>query len=255
MEIVKGDPGAKPSRRDRAAATRRRVTEAAYARFASHGYAATTMEAIAASAAVAVQTVYFIFHTKAELLVAAMVLAGGAPGESATVMDRDWIRGAIEAPGGARRLALIVEHGNEIYRRLAPMFPAVRAAASVDAEVDVAWQRIVADRRSGMARMMGLMKERGELRPGLDVGFAADLLFGLHRAEVYLAFTVECGWAVERYKAWQYVVLVQQLLPPADARSALAPPWAAVADLSFTTELASLQRVGTANDPRGQTSE
>ena len=37
----------------------------------------TTMDAIAADAGVAVQTVYFTFHTKAELLLAAMTVAGG----------------------------------------------------------------------------------------------------------------------------------------------------------------------------------
>jgi len=237
MAAVKSDSSSKPTRRDRAAATRRRVAEAAYARFAALGYAATTMEAIAADAGVAVQTAYFIFHTKAELLVAAMVIAGGAPAEADAVMERDWIRQVIDATDGPRRLALIVEHGNEIYRRLAPMFPAVRAAASVDPDVDRAWQTIVTGRRQGMTRIVGLMAERGELRPGLDPGLAADVLFGLHRAEVYLAFTVECGWSVERYKAWQWKTLVDQLLPSDEARTALLPPGDVVTDLSFARDL------------------
>ena len=71
---------AKITRRERAKATRRRIAEAALVRFSGQGYAATTMDAIAGDAGVAVQTVYFTFHTKAELLIAALKIAGGGPG-------------------------------------------------------------------------------------------------------------------------------------------------------------------------------
>ncbi|MGH2394330.1 MAG: helix-turn-helix domain-containing protein, partial [Candidatus Limnocylindria bacterium] len=74
--------GARPSRRQRAAATRRRIGEAAFRLFALSGYAATTMEAIAREAGVAVQTVYFTFHTKAAVLIEAMKVGGGAPAET-----------------------------------------------------------------------------------------------------------------------------------------------------------------------------
>lgn len=52
-----------------------------------------------------------------------------------------------------------------------------------------------------------LFVARRELREGLDPGLALDLLIGLHRAETYLALTVECGWSMERYKAWQFATL------------------------------------------------
>src|SRR5215472_3214140 len=57
-----------PSRKERAAATRHRILDSALAAFSKQGYSATTMDAIAAGAGVAVQTVYFTFRTKAELL-------------------------------------------------------------------------------------------------------------------------------------------------------------------------------------------
>ena len=93
----------KMTRRERAKATRRRIAEAALARFSGQGYAATTMEAIANDAGVAVQTVYFTFHTKAELLIAALTIAGGGPGAAEDVLARDWIAEVIDAPTGPRR--------------------------------------------------------------------------------------------------------------------------------------------------------
>ena len=225
----------KITRRERAKATRRRIAEAALARFSGQGYAATTMEAIANDAGVAVQTVYFTFHTKAELLIAALTIAGGGPGVAEDVLARDWIAQVIDAPTGPRRLALIVEHGNEIYRRIGPLLPAVQSAA-------LAWRGLVDRRRDGMRRIVDeVFARRGELRAGLDPALALDLLFGLHRAEVFVAFTVECGWTIERYKAWQFVTLARAILPADDADAACEPGSVTVADLSFAPDVATFR--------------
>lgn len=226
------------TRRDRARATRRRIAEAALRRFSEQGYAATTMDAVARDAGVAVQTIYFTFHTKAELLIASLEVAGGEPGSPEVVMERGWIGRVIEAPSGTRRLALIVEHSNEIYARVGPLLGAVSAAASVDPEVDQAWRGLVARRRAGMNQIIEVFAARGELRDGLDPSLALDLLFGINRAETYLAFTLECGWSMPRYKAWQFATLARQMLPAANAQEALAGGSAEVADLSFVDELA-----------------
>jgi TetR/AcrR family transcriptional regulator of autoinduction and epiphytic fitness len=219
-------------------ATRRRIIEAALARFRDEGYAATTMETIAADAGVAVQTVYFTFHTKAELLLASVTVAGGDPDAPEDPVERAWFGRVMAAASGARRLALIVELGNEIYVRVGPLLPAVRAAASADPGVDIAWQGLAARRRKGMREVVDVFARRGELRPGLDPVLALDLLFGIHRSETYLAFTDECGWSIERYKAWQFATLARLLLSVETADAALAKGSSEVADLSFAAELA-----------------
>src|SRR4249919_1205351 len=68
MAEVKRHARSELTRRDRARATRLRITKAAYTLFCERGYAGTTMVDIAEAAGVAVQTVYFTFHTKSELL-------------------------------------------------------------------------------------------------------------------------------------------------------------------------------------------
>ncbi len=239
MDVVNPRPsGRKPTRREQAQATRRRIIEVALTHFRHAGYAATTMETIAADAGVAVQTVYFTFHTKAELLLAALTVAGGDPDAPEDPADRAWFGRVMAADSGTRRLALIVELGNEIYVRTGSLMPAVRAASSVDPAVDLAWQGLVARRREGMARVIEVFAQRGELRPNLNSRLALDLLFGLHRSETYLAFTQECGWPLERYKAWQFATLARALLPEPAARSALASASPETGDLTFAAELA-----------------
>ena len=58
----------RPTRREKALATRERIVRAAIDVFAEAGFVGARMNDIAARAEVAVQTVYFVFHTKAELL-------------------------------------------------------------------------------------------------------------------------------------------------------------------------------------------
>jgi AcrR family transcriptional regulator len=232
---------AAPARRLRAAATRRRIGEAAFRLFALKGYAATTMDAIARDAGVAVQTVYFTFHTKAAVLIEAIKIGGGAPADAVEVMNRPWIEVALEAETGGRRLAVIVEHGTDIYSRLAPMYPAVSAAASIDSDVGEAWQRIVRGRREGMRRITQAMAHRGELRDGLGTDRAADIMSAVHRHETYLALVAESGWSVEAYKAWLYVTLARQLLTDDQAKRALAPGSDALVGMSFASARAELR--------------
>ncbi|MEP6640246.1 MAG: TetR/AcrR family transcriptional regulator [Chloroflexota bacterium] len=227
------------SRRERAAATRMKIVAAAAKRFAAQGYAGTTMEAIAQRAGVAVQTVYFVFHTKPELLIETMTVLAWGPDPRSDIA-REWIREAHAAPDSGRRLAIAVEAGAEIYRRVGPMFEAFLAAASADDDVLAAWQRITSERRAGMTRFVDAMADRDELRSGLSRSYATDILVALHRQEVFLAFTNDCGWTVERYKAWLFATLCRELLPAADADAAVRPGSSAVEGTSFSVALGDL---------------
>lgn len=230
------------ARRERALQTRLRIARAATDLFATAGYSATTMEAVASRAGVAVQTVYFVFHTKPRLLVEAVQIAGGGNEGASDVMARSWIQDVIAAPDGARRLALAIEHGSLIYQRIGPLWPTIVAALG-EPEVREAWGRIVEGRREGMRRIIELMASRRELRAGLEPALAADILFGLHRHELYLAFTGEAGWTFDRYRAWTYATLCRQLLPPAIAAAAVRPGSPATADLDLGRALPEIAAV------------
>ena len=87
-----------PRRREQAAATRRQILGAAQRLFEAHGYAATTMAAIADEAGVASKTVYLAFETKSGLVRA---LVGHAPSRRARHRGRAAAlvsRGAATSP-------------------------------------------------------------------------------------------------------------------------------------------------------------
>lgn len=213
MASVKQEP--RPTRKQRAAATRRRIVESAHRLFTEQGYQ-VTMEAIAADAGVAVQTVYFVFHTKAALLREAISFAAAGRHDAEPVMERPWITEAMSADDGRRVLALSMEHGTDIFARVAGLTAALEAAAQSDPEIAGHVEVISRARREGMGRLVQLLADRGWLRPGLAVDRAADIMFTVHSHATYRILVGECGWSLPEYKAWQYHTLCDQLLSASD---------------------------------------
>ena len=148
--------------------------------FIRDGYAATTMDRIADHAGVAVQTLYYTFRTKGQLLCEVVEVTAAGDEDAPPVAQRAWVQDMLAATSGQRVLALAVEHGADIFVRAAPLWPAV-AAAGGDPHVAHYWRGVTADRRAGQARMVAKLGELGALRKGLDEHRATDIvvvLFG-----------------------------------------------------------------------------
>src|SRR3954452_22956261 len=95
-----------PRRREQAAATRRQILEAAQRLFERHGYAATTMAAIADEAGGALKTVYVAFETKSGLLRALWHLLLRGDEADVPIDQRPWYREVLAEPDPERQLRL-----------------------------------------------------------------------------------------------------------------------------------------------------
>jgi AcrR family transcriptional regulator len=219
-----------PSRRDRARETRRRIVAAATESVLAHGYAATTMAGVARSAGVAVQTVYFTFHTKAALFMEVVLELSAGPDADTPVMERAWVKEARGAASAARALALMVEHGTDIFRRLMPVWDAIAAASAEDRDFALRFAAVVAARRDGMRALIGGIAARGGLAAAVTAERAAETFFLLQSPQLLSLAGSSLGWTVERFKAWIYASMLPLLAAPALER-------AAVRGLSFAAEL------------------
>ena len=115
-------------RRAKAEATRARIIAGAYGLFCENGYRATTMDLIAQQAGVAVQTVYFTFHTKDDLLKA--VFEWTVLGDDGVPPHRQaWHLDALAEPDAYRALPKIVAGIGAIDARMAPMIGVFSAVA------------------------------------------------------------------------------------------------------------------------------
>ena len=119
-------------RRSRAEATRTRVVDAATRVFLEHGFVGATIPAIAAEAAVALQTVYRAAPGKAGLLAAAVnaAVAGGSERAATPVDDRPVIRAIVDEPDPSEQLRLYAHTQPGIWARVGPLLRVLEAAAA-----------------------------------------------------------------------------------------------------------------------------
>src|SRR5690349_22484054 len=117
-------------RRQRSRRTRARIVDAATRLFVDDGYLATTIEAIAERAGVAVQTVYYVFGTKRNLLAAVLDASVAGDVEPVPVLERDWVE-ALRAEGDATSaVERLVEAMVAIVARTMAIYEVVRRAAA-----------------------------------------------------------------------------------------------------------------------------
>jgi len=196
-------------RRERARATRERILAAAYELFASRGYRATTMPEIAAGAGVAVQTVYFVFHTKGILLeqVYATAVLGD---EQIRPIESQWYRQAVTEPNPNRSLATMLGGVLSIASRLAPLAAIMETVD--DAEVQSVRSEKEALRRHLHRSYVEHLKKAKALRAGLTIDAATDLFLGLCSPMLFNEMTVRLGWTPKGWESSLYHLLRHALL-------------------------------------------
>src|SRR3954447_21293091 len=187
------------SRQEKAAATRRRMLDAAYEQFCRDGYRATTMEAIAGRAGVAVQTLYFSFHTKDQLFqqVHERTVLGD---ENLPPPMQPWYLAAVAAEDVREAVRHICSGVLSISRRVAPMIPAFHTVAG-DPAGEV-WKRSQQLRHDGMVDLVAALATKAPLREHVTNEHAADVLYLLLGPDVFWTMVLGRGWTEAQLANW-----------------------------------------------------
>lgn len=196
-------------RREKSAATRERTLRAAIEVFAEEGYVGARMADIAARAGVAVQTLYFVFHTKPELLQECFDYAVLGP-DRLIPPEQPLMRGVEQARSGRAALRAFVAGNTAILERVATTDEVARAAIHEPeaAAVVEASQKL---RREGYRELLETIAERFPLRPELGLDGATDVLLMYGSSATYLAM-IRCGWSRDQFEEWLADTLARTLL-------------------------------------------
>lgn len=192
----------------RSIATRARIVLAAYELFCDLGFRATTMEAIGRSAGVSVQTVYFQFRTKDEVLKAVheWTVLGD---EGLPPQLQGWYRAALDEPDVARAVAGLAAGIATLNVRVAPTLP-VFATLAQEPGGDL-YRRARTLRRQGMEELLTALRTKAPLQTGMSATRAADLLDFLLGPESYAELVLRAGWSRRRWVDWVSSTLTEQL--------------------------------------------
>lgn len=201
-------------RQAQARETRRQILEAARRLFATRGYVGTTMEALAAEAGVAVETVYATFGSKRAVLARLVDISVGGDERPIPILERSEPQRMRAEPDQRRQLRLFAAGIREIMERVGPLFGVMRGAAATEPEIAELLRGLLVARRQAMGMVVQWLEHNGPLRAGLSADEAADTLWTLSSAEVHQLLTEDRGWAGERYERWLGDTLIALLLPP-----------------------------------------
>lgn len=183
-----------------ARATRARILDAAQPLLLERGYHATSIEAIAAAAGVAPQTVYNGFETKRTILGA--LIRRAMRGAEDAPLPLQSPAGALvrDAPDAATALRLFADDISRRLERVAPLVMLVNAAAPADAELSELLGQIHHQRHGQLRGLVRWLSAKSPLR--MSAAQAADTLWLLVSAETYLLATTRRGWSRTRYARW-----------------------------------------------------
>jgi AcrR family transcriptional regulator len=200
-------------RKQQATQTRMRMLDAAQRLFAERGYAPSTVDAIAAAAGVAVDTVYAAFGSKRGVLQALLNVRVGGDEAELDLLARKGPQTVQREPDQRAQLAAFAADVSAIIERARPVDDIIRGAATVDADIAALRSGAQAYRYGNMRQLVSWLAAKGPLRGGLTEDDAAAIMWTMTSPEVHGLLRVARGWSAERYAAWLAQSLARILLP------------------------------------------
>jgi AcrR family transcriptional regulator len=191
-----------PYRQLQAQQTRERIADAAEKLFATDGFGATSIDAIASEAGVALRTVYAVYGTKREILSAISTrwVARWNPMERAQAV--------IAEPNARRRLRAAAHWVRSLYEDGYGVINILETAAD-EAEETRALLRTNYDERD--AAMNAMVDSLGDKlrRPPAE---AQSIFRALGSPGVYRELVLQSGWSHDLFEEWIADALVRQLV-------------------------------------------
>lgn len=191
------------SRREaQARLTRRRVLDAATTVFLEHGFAGSTMRAIASQAGVSVPTVELLFGTKGRLLQAAIDVAIAGDDEPVPVLDRRWTETAVNAATADDFLDIVASIITSAQQRSAGLVLALFEAASTDTELTDLAEHMTTQRATTAGWIVDQLTRKAPLGVDRTRQEAIDTMWILMDPAVFDRLTRQRQWAVQQYQRW-----------------------------------------------------
>jgi len=191
-----------PRRDEQAAVTRKAVLNAARNLFVSKGYTATTVAEIAEQARVSVDTVYATVGRKPALMRELVETAISGTETAVPAERRDYVARVRAATSARDKISIYAQAITDIHERMAPVFLALRDAATTDQECASVWAEIAKRRATNMGTFAADLRATGELRADLSDQQVADIIWSMNAPEFWVLLVRERAWTPAQFAAW-----------------------------------------------------
>jgi AcrR family transcriptional regulator len=197
-------------RLERSRGTHNALLDAALVRFLEHGYSATTIDSIAADAAVSPATIYKTYRSKAGLVRALCERALGGRGPVPAEQRSDALQ--ANEPDPRKIIAGWGRLTAEVAPRIAPILLLLRDAADGDVTAASLLSELDAERHARMTRNARSLVRGGHTRDGIRLAEASDVLWTYSSPELYDLLVRRRHWSLGRYGAFIAEAITNALL-------------------------------------------
>jgi AcrR family transcriptional regulator len=203
-----------PVRQRQADETRSRIVGAARKLLEQKGYSDMTMEAIALEAEVAAPTVYANFRSKSGVV--AEILDAARFGDD----YQQAVREAMAEKRPRERLLYAPRIARRIYESESSVLDLLRGVGAVAPALARQGEELECRRYEMQQPLIEGLAEAQELRAGLDVRRARDILWSLTSRDLYRLLVRERGWTPQQYEDWLTTTLLETLVGKSKAATA-----------------------------------
>lgn len=182
--------------------TRRAVVAAAADLFVRHGYAATTLDAVAEAAGVSRKTVFNAVGGKPVLLKLAWDHTLVGDDEPMSMAERPPVARIGATTDPAEAIRLWVDLMVDVAERTSALAGVLIAAADTDDDAAALLERSATERWAGARAFATHLGAIGGLRDGLPVEEAADLLWTLNDGAAYRRLVLDRRWSAAAFREW-----------------------------------------------------
>ena len=182
--------------------TRARIIAAAAQRFLAHGYAGTTMRAVALDAGVALPTVELAFRTKARLLKAVIDVAIAGDDDQVAMLDRQWAKRAESIAGPPDFVAAFARVLAGSAERAAGLAATALEAARADEDIATVAAQLMSQREVMASWLVDGIMHRSALREGTDRAAAVNTVWTLMDPVVFCRLTGDRHWTTAHFERW-----------------------------------------------------
>lgn len=202
-------------RRAQAAENRRGILRAAHELFLQHGYARTSLAAVAATAGVSNDLVYKTFGSKRQLVIEVMNFAATGEADSPKVLDQAGPQAVRAETDQRRQVEMFAADIAGRISRIRPVDDVIRSAGEVDPELAERRGAMQRTRLANLRAFVEWLSANGPLRDGLTVDDATATVWSLAGPDMHRLLVDDLGWDHQHYAAWLHDTLEAALLPPA----------------------------------------
>jgi AcrR family transcriptional regulator len=202
------------SRQLQAQQNRDRVLAVARRLFVAQGYAATSIEQIAAEAGLSVRTVFGGFTSKINLL--KQVLDTAIVGDAAEIPlhQRPSMRRVHDAATAEEAYERLADAFAEVAQRVYGIYAVVHGAADTDPDIAALERQLDAQRLTGVGHLAATIADRLAVTEPAAIAYIRDTLWTLGSPLQYRLLVHQRGWTPRQYRDWMARALAAMVPPP-----------------------------------------